>query len=220
VVHYGADRIETVSQIGVSAPQVIEFAAELEQLRPQHGATVKNATQSWSACMAKNGYSYHQPQAVFVQERQDIYGRGNGPISTSAPVSAGASQAQIAAAVTDATCAQSADLAGIYFAVQASYEQQLVNANQQALTSAVQRYRTAYQIELSRLPAVLRTAKAIPVPAGRTARSQRSGRRHPRVFVHVSADVATLGSGAALPSGNSRRQAAHGTRYSGRQQGP
>ena len=46
-------------------------------------------------------------------------------------------QAQIAVAVTDANCTQSTDLAGIYFAVQASYEQQLVNANQQALAAAV-----------------------------------------------------------------------------------
>ena len=41
-------------------------------------------------------------------------------------MSAAANQAQIAAAVTDANCTQSTDLAGIYFAVQASYEQQLV----------------------------------------------------------------------------------------------
>lgn len=34
---------------------------------------------------------------------------------------------------------------GIYFAVQTSYEQQLVTANQQALTTAVRQYRTAYQ---------------------------------------------------------------------------
>ncbi len=45
-------------------------------------------------------------------------------------MSPAANQAQIAAAVTDATCTESADLAGIYFAVQASYEQQIVNANQ------------------------------------------------------------------------------------------
>ena len=35
---------------------------------------------------------------------------------------------------------QSSDLAGIYFAVQASYEKQLVTANQQALTTAVSQY--------------------------------------------------------------------------------
>jgi hypothetical protein len=51
-------------------------------------------------------------------------------IDTSAPISAAAQRAQIAAAVTDAGCTQSSDLAGIYFAVQASYEQQLVTANQ------------------------------------------------------------------------------------------
>ena len=73
-------------------------------------------------------------------------------------------QAQIAAAVTDANCTDSSDLAGIYFAVQASYEQQLVNANQQALTAAVHRYRAAFAKQLGQLKALLRTAKAIPFP--------------------------------------------------------
>jgi hypothetical protein len=124
---------------------------------------VKKATQAWSACVARNGYSYHQPQDVFFQELHDIYG-GRGPVSIGASVSPAVRQAQIAAAVTDATCTQSADLGGIYFAVEASYEQQLVNANQQALTAAVRRYRAAYQKELTKLPALLRTAKAATRP--------------------------------------------------------
>ena len=132
-------------------------------------AAVKNATNTWSACMAKNGYSYRQPQTVFRQELQTMYGSSH-QINPGEPISTAANQAQLAAAVTDASCTQSADLAGLYFAVQASYEQQLVNANQQALTAAVQRYRTAYQKELSQLPALLRTAKAVPFPAGKTVR--------------------------------------------------
>jgi len=126
----------------------------------QHDAAVKAATRAWSACMAKNGYRVDQPQALFGQELQAMY--GNGPKNIGAPVSASAQQAQIAAAVTDADCTQSSDLAGIYFAVQASYEQQLVNANQQALNAAVKRYRAAYAKELAKLPALLRTAKAQP----------------------------------------------------------
>jgi hypothetical protein len=124
-------------------------------------AAVKNATQAWSACMAKNGYSYHQPQEVFSQEMRAMFG-GKQFMNIGAPVSAAANQAQIAAAVTDADCTQSTDLAGIYFAVQASYEQQLVNANQQALTSAVQQYRALYAKYVSELPALLKTAKAQP----------------------------------------------------------
>jgi hypothetical protein len=127
----------------------------------QRDAAVKNATQAWSACMAKNGYNFPQPQAVFRQELRLIYGERSF-INIADPVSAAARQAQLAAAVTDSNCTQSADLAGIYFAVQASYEQQLVNANQQALTAAVQQYRSAYAKELSKLPALLRTAKAEP----------------------------------------------------------
>jgi hypothetical protein len=127
-----------------------------------HDAAVKNATRAWSACMAKNGYSFSQPQNVFFQEMQAMHGGVQGSINAGAPVSASANQAQIAAAVTDADCTQSSDLAGIYFAVQASYEQQLVNANQQALAAAVKQYRAAYAKELAKLAALLRTAKAQP----------------------------------------------------------
>ena len=128
-------------------------------------AAVKNATSAWSACMAKNGYSYHQPQDVFFQQMHAIYGgSGHGINISGTPPSTAANQAQTAAAVTDANCTQSTDLAGIYFAVQASYEQQLVKANQQALNAAVRQYRVAYQKELAKLAALLRTAKAQPFP--------------------------------------------------------
>jgi hypothetical protein len=133
-------------------------------------AAVKSATKAWSACMAKNGYSYQQPQAVFFQQLQAMYGGGR-PISIGDPVSAAANRAQIAAAATDAGCTQSTDLAGIYFAVQDSYEQQLVNANQQALNTAVQQYRTAYAKELNKLPGLLRTAKAMPLSTRKHTRA-------------------------------------------------
>jgi hypothetical protein len=126
-------------------------------------AAVKNATRAWSACMAKNGYTFDQPQNVVFQEMQNMYG-GQHFVSPSTQVNASANQAQLAAAVTDSDCTQSSDLAGIYFAVQASYEQQLVTANQQALAAAVSQYRAAYIKELSKLPALLRTAKAQPFP--------------------------------------------------------
>src|ERR1022692_33964 len=122
---------------------------------------VKNATNAWSACMAKNGYSDHQPQTLFIQERQTMYGNSH-QINAAAPISAAANQAQIAAAASDANCTQSADLAGIYFAVQASYEQQLVNANQQALGAAVQQYKAAYARELGQLSGLLTTAPTTP----------------------------------------------------------
>jgi hypothetical protein len=122
---------------------------------------VKAAARAWSACMARNGYSFSQPQSVFMAEMAAMYGGGR-TFNPSTSVSAGAHQAQIAAAVTDADCTQSTDLAGIYFGVQASYEQQLVTVNQQALNTAVSQYRTAYDKELTEFPALLRTAKAQP----------------------------------------------------------
>jgi hypothetical protein len=132
-------------------------------------AEVTSATQAWVACMTKNGYSFKQPQNVFFTELRTMFG-GNGQITPDSQVSPAANQAQIAAAVTDADCTDSTDLAGIYFAVQASYEQQIVNANQQALTTAVQQYRAAYAKEVSKLPGLLKTASAQPfssAPAGR-----------------------------------------------------
>ncbi len=127
----------------------------------QDHAAVKNATRAWTACMTRNGYSLGQPDTVFRQELRNMFGDSH-QISPASTVSATANRAQIATAVTDATCTDSADLAGIYFAVQASYEQQIVNANQQALTTAVQQYRTAYAKELKNLPTLLKTAKASP----------------------------------------------------------
>jgi hypothetical protein len=131
----------------------------------QRDPAVTAATRAWSACMAKNGYTFPQPQNVFGQEFQAMYG-GQRSVGPSTEVSAAANQAQLATAVTDADCTQSSDLAGIYFAVQASYEQQLVTANQQALSAAVSAYRAAYAKEVAKLPALLRTAKAQPFPRG------------------------------------------------------
>jgi hypothetical protein len=132
-------------------------------------AAVKKATQQWTACMARNGYTYQQPQNVFFDQIQKMFG-GKPQINPGDTVSTAANQAQIAAAVTDATCTESADLAGIYFAVQASYEQQIVNANAQALNSAVQQYKAAYTRELKKLPSLLKTAKVNKFPKLRPTR--------------------------------------------------
>jgi hypothetical protein len=138
-----------------------------------HDPALKNATRAWSACMAKNGYSSGQPQNLFNQEWQVMYG-GLHFISPSTQVSAAANRAQLAAAVTDADCTQSSDLAGIYFAVQASYEKQLVTTNQQALNAAVSAYRAAYTKEIKELPALLRTVKAQPFHPAKPPARRRS----------------------------------------------
>jgi hypothetical protein len=84
-----------------------------------------------------------------------------GGLTITAPsLTAAQKAAQIAQAEADAACTQSTDLAGIYFAVQAGYEQQIVDANQQQLSKAVQQYRAAYQKELGQLPTLLTTTPA------------------------------------------------------------
>ena len=54
---------------------------------------VRHATQAWGACMARNGYSFRQPQTVFRAEIQDMYG-GVHFINAGAPVSAAANRAK------------------------------------------------------------------------------------------------------------------------------
>ncbi len=119
----------------------------------------KKATKAWSACMAKNGYTTSDADTFALNELVALGLRaspGSGPTTTSTQ------KESIAMAVTDAQCTLSSDLAGIYFAVQASYEQQFVTANQQALNVAVRQYKAAFAKELAKLPALLRTVSATP----------------------------------------------------------
>jgi len=116
------------------------------------------AQHAWTACMARNGYDSVQPNTIWQQYVNTILGPGPTPAS---PTPA-QNQAQIAAAVTDAGCTLSTDLGGIYFAIQTSYEQQFVTANQQALNAAVREFKASYAKELSKLPALLRTTSATP----------------------------------------------------------
>jgi hypothetical protein len=118
------------------------------------------AAQAWSACMARNGYDAVQPNTIWQQQ---LTAAGLGPTTPqSAPVqpSAATNRAQIAAAVTDANCTLSTDLGGIYFAIQDSYEQQFITANQQALNTAVREFKANFAKELSKLPQLLRTTSA------------------------------------------------------------
>jgi hypothetical protein len=138
----------------------------------------KNAMKAWSACMARNGYTSSDADALALQELDSLGLRstpGSGSGTASGPTAA-QNQAQIATAVTDADCTQSSDLAGIYFAVQASYEQQVIDANQQALGVAVREYKASYAKELSKLPALLHTTSATPDLPGAPTKPGVSGR--------------------------------------------
>jgi hypothetical protein len=135
--------------------------------------SLKNATTAWSACMARNGYSSPNAQTLANQQLDALAPRpGSSP---GAGLTAAQNKAQIATAVADADCTQASDLAGIYFAVQASYEQQAVDANQQALAAAVRQYKTSYARELSKLPTLLRTTSATPALLQAPARPRGPG---------------------------------------------
>jgi hypothetical protein len=149
-----------------------------------HDPDVKKATTAWSACMAQNGYTTPDAITFALSQQQRNLPPGSNPSQPAPPTNT-----QIAMAVTDARCTQSTDLSGIWFAVQADYEQQFVTANQQALNVAVRRYKADYAKELSKLPALLHTASdkiaftgprgRVPAGPGKTAKPTASpSQRH------------------------------------------
>jgi hypothetical protein len=138
----------------------------------------KRAMRNWSACMARNGFSssdadtFSQQALVTLGLRPAPGQNPSGPPGAPTPAQ---NQAQVAMAVADANCTLSSDLAGIYFAVQANYEQQFVSANQQALDAGVREYKAAFAKALKTMPALLRTASATPNLFGRPRPGHRGG---------------------------------------------
>ena len=125
----------------------------------------KKATRVWSACMAKEGFSSPDPSSFWQQALTALGQRpppGQNTTGPPSPPTAAQNKQQIAMAVADANCTLTSDLAGIYFAVQADYEQQFVSANKQALDAGVREYKAAFAKELKALPALLQTTSATP----------------------------------------------------------
>ena len=146
----------------------------------------KKADRNWSACMAKNGFSSPDAEAFWSQALGTVGlgpGGGQNPSGPPGAPTAAQNQAQIAMAVADANCTLTSDLAGIYFAVQANYEQQFVSANQQALNAGVREYKAAFAKALKTMPALLRTTSATPnlpgPPPGHRGRHSRSAKPSP-----------------------------------------
>jgi hypothetical protein len=147
------------------------YLSIVETLNNYIGADVINdgefhaAMRRWSACMAKQGF--HAADAdTFSQQAQEMLGLrpspGQNPTVLPSQPTAAQNKAQIAMAVADANCTLSSDLSGVYFAVQANYEQQFVSANQQALNAGVRKYQAAFAKELKTMPTLLQTSSAVP----------------------------------------------------------
>jgi hypothetical protein len=125
----------------------------------------KKADQNWSACMTKNGFSSPDAETFWSQALVTLGLRsapGQNPSGPPSAPTAAQNQTQIAMAVADANCTLTSDLAGIYFAVQANYEQQFVSANQQALNAGVRQYKVAFAKALKTMPTLLRATSATP----------------------------------------------------------
>ena len=114
---------------------------------------VVRATQDWASCMSRNGFDFANPQQLNEYEQQNammmLMPAPGGTTEALANTQSAQYKAQLAAAVSDVTCTESSDLAGIYFAVLDDYQQQEVTANQDQLYTAVQDIDTAYQQEAS-----------------------------------------------------------------------
>ena len=125
----------------------------------------KAAMRRWSACMATKGFSSSDAD-TFSQQAEIMLGQrpapGQNTIGPPGPPTAAQNSTQIAMAVADANCTLSSDLAGIYFAVQADYEQQFVSANRQALDAGVREYKAAFAKAIRTMPKLLRATSATP----------------------------------------------------------
>jgi hypothetical protein len=126
-------------------------------------------------CAPSDADTFSQQALVTLGLRPAPGQNASGP--PGAPTAA-QNQAQIAMAVADANCTLSSDLSGIYFAVQASYEQQFVSANQQALNAAVRQYKAAFAQALKTMPALLRAASDTPSLPGPRRTGQPGGHGH------------------------------------------
>jgi len=149
------------AQLATSLAGILTMAEAISNDEVQD-PDIKDASKAWSACMARNGYNAPNANTLANQELKTLGLRGPPGPGTGPGLTAAQNEAQIAMAVADADCTQATDLDGIFFAVQASYEQQVVDANQQALNAAVRDYKASYAKELHKLPALLRTASATP----------------------------------------------------------
>lgn len=147
------------------------YLSIVETLNNYIGADVINdgefhaAMRRWSACMARQGF--HATDAnTFSQQAQETLGQrltpGQNPNGPPPQPTAAQNKEQIAMAVADADCTLSSDLSGVYFAVQASYEQQFVSANQQALNAGIRKYKAAFAKALKTMPTLLQTTSATP----------------------------------------------------------
>jgi hypothetical protein len=113
-----------VDRINPSAGTLdVSLAGQLEQQAESYtaqDARVLAVERKWSACMAARGFHYQTPMdaaAAFPDKR-----------AAGAP-----SQAEIATAEADVACKAKTGLPGVWLAVQAGYERELIAANQTAL---------------------------------------------------------------------------------------
>ena len=146
---------------------------------------------------------------------------GQNPTGPPGAPTAAQNQAQIAMAVADANCTLTSDLSGIYFAVQASYEQQFVSANQQALNAAVRQYKAAFARHSRRCPPCSGRHRPHPTcpdrsgPASMAGTATRpsprpvtpDGRQHPRALTGRRRRGRARRGGGCGPGSRRRRRA-------------
>ncbi len=110
---------------------VLELPGQLEaqaQSDTERDTRVIRAESAWSACMAARGLHYPTPMAAAT---------ARWPLVVSADGTLVPSPREIATAEADVACKTRTNLPGIWLAVQAGYERELIAANQVALTASL-----------------------------------------------------------------------------------
>ncbi|WEO93433.1 hypothetical protein A6P39_005025 [Streptomyces sp. FXJ1.172] len=124
----GERRVEGTTTELPADPRLLSAQAKGAAL---HDSRMRKAVATWSACMAQGGLRYTDPLSAQNDAR---WGRR--------PSSSAASEEEKRVAYADSRCQQKINLVGLYKALEASYEQQYINANKQNLDLSLRIFRT------------------------------------------------------------------------------
>ncbi|MEV0782976.1 hypothetical protein AB0I52_08310 [Streptomyces sp. NPDC050423] len=119
VIPAGGCSGEAQRKLGIKQRQrMAEKINNVSFARSQENPQVKKALKAWSECMARSGHSYRTP----LEPLDDIQGQSAKPT-------------EISAASADVVCKDSVNLAGTWFAIESSIQEELISRNEEVLVA-------------------------------------------------------------------------------------
>ncbi|MFG2403548.1 hypothetical protein ACGFR8_04270 [Streptomyces brevispora] len=110
---------EAQRKLGIKQRQrMAEKINNVSFARSQENPQVKKALNAWSKCMERSGHPYKSP----LEPLNDIQGESAKP-------------AEIATASADVACKDSVNLAGTWFAIESSIQEELISRNEEVLVA-------------------------------------------------------------------------------------